>query len=109
MILVGAMESNQLSTGTEDIEYDPNEWLTALSYDLVDNAVKEQKRISSNTGQPRKIESTKNFFQLIRGGRSAPLISGSKGCALFVLLLKNLPTSVIFVATREVRLDFVSL
>ena len=109
MILVGAMESNQLSTGTEDIEYDPNEWLTALSYDLVDNAVKEQKRISSNTGQPRKIESTKNFFQLIRGGRSAPLISGSKGGALFVLLLKNLPTSVIFVATREVRLDFVSL
>ena len=44
------------------------------------------------------------FFQVIRGGRAAPPIGGSKGGAVFVLVLKKLLAYVLFAATREVNL-----
>ena len=56
MILVDSMNVYQTCSGPEDIEDDPNEWFAALAHELIDNAVEEQRRRSSNTGRPRKVE-----------------------------------------------------
>ena len=49
------------------------------------------------------------FFHLIIGGRVAQPIGGSKIGAVFVILLKNLPIYILFVATIEVNIFFVDL
>ena len=57
-IIVDTVDLHQSCAGPEDIEYDPNEWFTSLAHELIDNVVKEQRRRSSNTGRPRKVEAT---------------------------------------------------
>ena len=56
MIIVDSVNVHQACAGPKEIEYDPNEWFTALYHELINNAFKEHRRRSSNTGQPRKVE-----------------------------------------------------
>ena len=58
IILFDTMNVHQACAGPEDIEYDPNEWFAALVHELIDNMVTKRRRISFNTGQPRKVEAT---------------------------------------------------
>ena len=47
-----------------------------------------------------RLRPLQTLFQVIRGGRKAPLIGGSKGGYIFLLVLKHLMTYVLFVAIR---------
>ena len=50
MINFDTMNVHKEWAGPEDTEEDSNEWCTALTYELIVNMVKEQRRRSSNTG-----------------------------------------------------------
>ena len=50
MIIFDAINVHQVCAGPGDIEDYPNEWLPALAHELIDSAVEEQRRRSSNTG-----------------------------------------------------------
>ena len=56
MILVDAMKLHQSCGVPEDIEYYPNKWFAGLVHKLINNAVEEERRISSNTRRARKDE-----------------------------------------------------
>ena len=45
---------------------------------------------------------------MIRGGRESPPIGRRKVGDVFFILLKNIPTSVLLAATREVKIYFVA-
>ena len=56
-----------------------------------------------------RLRPLKTFFQVIIWGRESPTIGLIKGGAVFLLVLKNLLNSVLFVATMEVKLYFIAL
>ena len=58
MILVDTMNLHQACTNPEDIEDGPNEWFTTLAHEMINNKVVKKSKISSNTGQPRKVDAT---------------------------------------------------
>ena len=82
MILVCAINVHQSCAGPEDIEYNPNEFFTAPTHDLIDNKVKEQRRISSNIGLPRKAEAITTLIpsNKSRKGSTANWRKQGRGC-----------------------------
>ena len=56
-----------------------------------------------------RLRPPQHFFQVIRVVREEPTFGGSKVGAVFVILLKNLPIYILFVATIEVNIFFVDL